>query len=661
MGLRTIVVGVALALVLSAAASGSRFAAAADVRAAAAEASAPIAESGVVAFARGGDIFVANVDGSGERNLTRVGVRPAGYPDVSPDGTMIAFDEFIGDGPDRRTVVMNVDGSGLHRIGNISRGGPARWSPDGSRIAYGGPPERRLDVVAPDGSGLRTVATDAREFGFSWSPDGREIAYGSENTLRAVDVNTGSSRTLAATAGASNIAWSPDGSKIAFMRFSGEIWLVGRDGSGLRKLFNAEFVGAPSWSPDSTQIAFPITQTYPADGSILTVDSRTGSAHQLTSSDFGEGSDSPSWSPDGSRIAYERERIGRRSLIDESDRDVWVMNADGSVKVEVTFAFPLGTSASEPEWVPGLTRIEPDVEIGATVAARPRRVLKMTVAVDRLVADQTHALFVSDQFGVWSIRTGRLQRMPGRCEILGDVAIAGERLVWVCGEEGLSFHHEWLQTATLARPRPVDVFHINYSGLTVAGGGSLIVFSTGRKIWRLEGRRRRLLRVERAVAWPLSVDARRVLLERKDGSLAVVDGDGRLVRGFHFAQRPLAAELAGDRLVVLRSARDGQRLQVFRLADGKRVRSLRTAGGGLAEFESASGRLAAYVVGIAIHVVDLMNGHDVVLRFPQQAGTAHARLLPSGLVYSVGEAYSARPWALGFIPRATLLSLLRHA
>jgi len=621
--------------------------------------SAAISESGVVAFERGGDIFVANVDGSGEKSLTRVGVGPASYPDVSPDGTMIAFHELTGEPAESRTVVVNLDGSGLRRIGNVSRGGAPRWSPDRSLIAYGGPPEGRLDVVAPDGSGLRTVANDADEFGFSWSPDSREIAYGSDDSLQAVDVITGNRRILAATPGASNVAWSPDGSKIAFMRFADELWLVGRDGSGLRKLFKAEFVGAPSWSPDSNQIAFPITQTYPADGRILTVDLRTGSAHQLTSPDFGEGSDSPSWSPDGSRIAYERERIGRRSLSDESDRDVWVMNADGSGKVEVTFAFPLGTSASGPEWVPGLTQIEPDGEVGATLAAGPRRVLKMTVLVEELVADKTHALFASDRFGVWSIQTGKLQRVPGRCEILGGLAMAGARVAWVCREEGASFVHEWLQTATLARPRPVDVVHLNYSGLRVAGGGSLIIFSTGRKIWRLHGRRRHLLRIERTVAWPRSVDAGRALLERKDGSLAVIAANGKLIRGFRFAQRPLAAEFAGQHLVVLSPARAVRQLQVYRLSDGKRVRSWPTPSGGTAELQTARGRFAAYVVGIAIHVIDLMNGHVIVLRFPQQAGRTYARFVPTGLVYSYGEAYSVRPGRLGFVPMAALVESLR--
>jgi Tol biopolymer transport system component len=614
--------------------------------------SAEIPESGVVAFERGGDIFVANVDGSGERNLTRVGVGFATYPDASPDGSMIAFDEQLGNGFDQRVAVVSMDGSGLRRVGSVTRTGRPHWSPDGRLIAYGGP---RLEVVAPDGTGLLTVATDADEFGFAWSPDGREIAYGSDSDLRAVDVATGAIRNVVATSGASNLAWSPDGSKIAFMRFADEVWLVDRDGSGLHRLVQAELVGAPKWSPESDRIAVSIDENYPEEPSrILLVDVVTGTSHGLTSPEFGEGSDSPSWSPDGSRIAYERDRFrGNRS-----DHDIWVVDRDGTGKLEVTYAFPLGTSASQAEWVPRLARIEPDVEIGPTVSVLPRHVLKMTTSAETLATDKTHAAFAGTEFGVWSVQTGRLRRIPGRCEILRDLAIAGTRLAWVCREEGASFVHEWLQTATLARSRPVDVVHVNYSGLAVAGSGSLMIFSTGRKIWRLDGRQKHLVRIERTVVWPRSVDAGRALLELKDGSLAAIGANGRLIRRFRFAQRPLAAELTGENLVVVGAMQGAPRLQLYRLSDSKRVRSWPTTGD-TPDLQSARGRFAVYVVGIAIHLIDLLTGDVVILRFPQQAGTTNARLVPAGLVYSYGEAYSERPGRLGIIPMAALVKSFR--
>jgi Tol biopolymer transport system component len=624
---------------------------------AASRASPSISGSGVVVYERAGDIFVAKVDGSGERNLTRGRVHHAGYPDVSPAGTMIVFDDYIAPTGDR-VMVMNVDGSGLHQVGRLYRGQPRpHWSPDGALVAYGGPPQGTLDVVAPDGGGLRTIATDDQGFDFSWAPSSVEIAYGGGNSLQAVNVVNGARRTIA-QARVDDVSWSPDGSKIAFTTSLGQrLWLVGVDGAGVRDVFFAEgSVDTPRWSPNSKLIAFGAKPRLSDPARVFALDVASGGAVPLTTPEFGEGSHSPSWSPDGSRLVYERERIGR---FPNSESDVWVMNGDGAAKIQLTSAFPSGTGTSAPEWVPGLMHIEADPDKLGGVPGRPSRVAQLAAPVEELEADQTRAFFSSDRFGIWSAQTGRIRSLRGGCEALVDQAIAGVRVAWVCHEEGLSFCAETLKTATLARPRPTDVVRLNYCELSVAARGSLIVYSTGRKIWRLEGSRKRLARIERVVARPLSVDGDRVLLERKDGSLEVVTAAGAPVRVLRFASRPAAAELAGDRVVVLERAGGSARLQVLRLRDGKRIRSWRLPTEDEVQFQSAHGALAAYVVGIALHMINLATGRDVVLRFPQQAGETKARLVDAGLFYSHGQAYSARPGRLGFIPHSRLVELLR--
>ena len=50
-----------------------------------------------------------------------------------------------------------------------------------------------------------------------------------------------------------NLAWSPDGSRLAFHGPDG-IWVIGADGSGLRKLIPGGT--DPSWSPDGSHIAY---------------------------------------------------------------------------------------------------------------------------------------------------------------------------------------------------------------------------------------------------------------------------------------------------------------------------------------------------------------------------------------------------------------------
>jgi len=67
-------------------------------------------------------------------------------------------------------------------------------------------------------------------------------------------------------------AWSPDGKRLAFVSFddanapacpaascppSGELYVVGADGSGLRRLTRSKADDEhPSWSPDGLRIAF---------------------------------------------------------------------------------------------------------------------------------------------------------------------------------------------------------------------------------------------------------------------------------------------------------------------------------------------------------------------------------------------------------------------
>jgi Tol biopolymer transport system component len=54
--------------------------------------------------------------------------------------------------------------------------------------------------------------------------------------------------------------WSPTGKRIAFVRKSEEVvtdvYVVNRDGSGLRQLAHSGDAGEPAWSPDGRSIAF---------------------------------------------------------------------------------------------------------------------------------------------------------------------------------------------------------------------------------------------------------------------------------------------------------------------------------------------------------------------------------------------------------------------
>ncbi|HEX6725674.1 MAG TPA: hypothetical protein VF073_10575, partial [Gaiella sp.] len=192
-----LVVGVATGISLLAPASGTE-------RAPAALASAA-PPAGAAVFASDLGIYVANLDGTALKRLTRDGY-DAG-PVWSPDAKRIAFSRAVGWSV--AVMVMNADGAGSRRIGWGE--GPA-WSPDDTRIVFVDGPgvedvsSGKTIVPAPagftiaklDGSGSRRVGV-GEVFSVSWSPDGKRIAF----TVRRDDwihlyrLATGKARTLA--------------------------------------------------------------------------------------------------------------------------------------------------------------------------------------------------------------------------------------------------------------------------------------------------------------------------------------------------------------------------------------------------------------------------------------------------------------------------------
>jgi Tol biopolymer transport system component len=73
--------------------------------------------------------------------------RDVSTPEVSPDGTQIAFDSYFRPEGEAWLSLMNVDGTGRRKIQRASYSGSfPRWSPDSTKIAY-------LGSTDEDGSG----------------------------------------------------------------------------------------------------------------------------------------------------------------------------------------------------------------------------------------------------------------------------------------------------------------------------------------------------------------------------------------------------------------------------------------------------------------------------------------------------------------------------
>jgi Tol biopolymer transport system component len=197
----------------------------------------------------------------------------------------------------------------------------------------------------------------------TWSPDGRRIAVvspGPANRSAIFLFDAGGSnrkRTRLAT-GPTSVgwpSWSPDSTQIAYAELAspasssgneyGGVYVSREDGSGRVRI--AAHGLAPAWSPDGKRIAYlaacgipPFKESRLTGIRLVTPSGRqlSGSAGSTACSTLGVAGP-PVWAPDGTKIAM------------ATTAGVFTMNPDGTHLTKLTNKAPTSIAANRLSWI----------------------------------------------------------------------------------------------------------------------------------------------------------------------------------------------------------------------------------------------------------------------------------------------------------------------
>jgi dipeptidyl aminopeptidase/acylaminoacyl peptidase len=287
----------------------------------------------IVTFHAGADLPPATA--TQENGLIALATgNPARISVVNDEGTN-ARQVTTGKEPDRRA----------EERGYFEESDP-QWSPDGTKIAFVRwyDPGTSLCVIGLDGAGFRVLVPEFHGGQLAWSPDGGTIAYYGDEAIRLVDADGSNDRALAGLPSVPGDhpptwmpTWSPDSTTIAFA--SKDLWTIRADGTDLTRITRfseGQFAFDPSWSPDGSRILFSIGGWETSGGggaqyggTLYLVGPGGSNLSQLTvDGRFWWAAD---WSPDGRSIVSMRATpTASEDPYDWVDNGVYVMRSDGS-------------------------------------------------------------------------------------------------------------------------------------------------------------------------------------------------------------------------------------------------------------------------------------------------------------------------------------------
>ena len=299
-----------------------------------------------LAFAKGSDIFLANVDGTNIRKL--ITLSGSAYRiRFSPDGARLRF--TLGTAETNSTSIWEVrtDGSDLHALLPSWHSPPLEccgvWSADGRYYFFvsGAADSANLWALRePAGLFHKTPSTPLQmtngpmSFALPVPPDGKKLfADGNLPRGELVVYDSKSHQFMPFLSGisAGEVDFSRDGKWVAYVSYpDGALWRSRADGSErLQLTFPPVSVFLPHWSPDGTQIVYSNTQAG-RPWKLFLISAQGGTPQELLpEKDYQVDAN---WSLDGQKIIF-----GRAPFISGSSEKVAIQVLDLNSKQLSTF------------------------------------------------------------------------------------------------------------------------------------------------------------------------------------------------------------------------------------------------------------------------------------------------------------------------------------
>jgi TolB protein len=260
-------------------------------------------------------VFEIDLESEGEPRLYAFSTSFLLEPHWSPDAARLLFSGTIDGENGLYTIDFGETGDRSATLIYEGDGEGARWSPDGTRIAFlagrtSNNGNTDLYLMDADGGNLtRLTESPAFDFALDWSPDGTQIVH--DESLRLVIT------TLDAEGG--------DGGASTEPVFQDDTYAVTNNGR---------------WSPDGTRLLFTVLETRESNARLAVLALASGEVTFLTDEEDGSVDFDGEWSPDGTQVAFSLKAA-------DNNVDIFLVNADGSDLVNLT-AHP--AVDSKPAW-----------------------------------------------------------------------------------------------------------------------------------------------------------------------------------------------------------------------------------------------------------------------------------------------------------------------